>query len=414
MSAAPEPQENEQDPDAIVAIEGDVTDYWSYTLTRDYLKLLPGLPDAGLRLYDIFRSMVSEASRNRPGAGLRRMTIDQLCYLMPGSNGKAEKPVSVSAMYELLATLERLDLIVPKDTKEATGASQFKGKEKAAKAILRGYVVKDLPPSVFTGWRNAWDKLDAYRPDWRTNPVEPPTHLTSYDTDDAGRQIPRYWVGPLEAIEAFQNSGTGAAEDPEGEPDETPDQDPFQNPGTPFQNSGTAGQNPGTDLAPTCENAGSQRSLSKKSFSLSGAAPDGAEQGEREEAAEEDPDALQVLAAYEQALGGQALNGTRAQLLKDATALLAIRPLPWVIERARELPRFGKSLARHAEMSRVPFARSERKPEEGACLRHPGFQEDDCSRCRKEDQQRSQRDAADLAPVSGSALLASLRAGLNS
>jgi hypothetical protein len=271
MSEAPTPQEHEQDPsEVVIAIEGDVTDYWTYTLNRDYLRLMPGLPDAGLRLYDIFRSMMSEVSRNRPGAGLRRMTIDQLCFLMPGSNGKADKPVSVSAMYELLSVLERLDLIVPKDMKEAAGASQYKGKEKAAKAILRGYVVKDLPPAVYTGWRNTWDKLDAYRPDWRTNPVEPPTHLTAYLTDDAGRQVPHYWVGSLAAIEAFQNSGTAPADEPTGELGEAPNQDPFQDSGTAFQDSGTVVQDSGTDLASTCGNVGSQRSLSKKSFSLSG------------------------------------------------------------------------------------------------------------------------------------------------
>lgn len=82
-----------------------------------------------------------------------------------------------------------------------------------------------------------------------------------------------------------------------------------------------------------------------------------AEAGERDSAAQNDlhADAGQVLAAYEQALGGPALNGTRAQLLKDASDLLEARPLSWVIDRARELPKYGKSLMRHAEMSKVPF-----------------------------------------------------------
>lgn len=340
----------------VVAIEGDITDYWSYTLTRDYLKLMPGLSDAGLRLYDILRSMVSQASRNRPGAGLRRMTIDQLCYLMPGSNGKAEKPVSISAMYELLSMLERLDLVVPKDMKEAAGASQYKGKEKAAKAILRGYVVKDLPPAMYTGWRNSWDKLDAYRPDWRTNPVEPPTHLTEYVTDDAGRQVPRYWVGPLTAVEAFQNSGTDTPAGPRNH-------DPFQDSGTAFQDSGTAVQDSGTDLAPTCGNVGPQRSLSKKSFSLSGDASvrdvqeaTAPEAGEREKAApEEHPDAHLVLAAFLDA-GGIAVKETRAKFLQDASTLLASRPLDWLIARAKEMPGKGwGDLIRHAE--KVPYTR---------------------------------------------------------
>lgn len=68
-------------------------------------------------------------------------------------------------------------------------------------------------------------------------------------------------------------------------------------------------------------------------------------------------DTAQVLAAYEEALGGKALNGTRTKLLKDAAELLAARPLWWVMDRARELPRYGTDLAKHAAMSKVPFAR---------------------------------------------------------
>jgi len=118
----------------------------------------------------------------------------------------------------------------------------------------------------------------------------------------------------------------------------------------------------------------------------------------------------QVLAAYEQAAGGPALPGVRARLLVDAGELLAVRPLWWVIERARELPKYGTSLARHAEMSKVPFARPVRKPVAGACLRHPAFQEDDCAPCRKAEQQRRQRPASEPGPVGGLALLAKHRA----
>ncbi|MFI8792664.1 helix-turn-helix domain-containing protein [Streptomyces sp. NPDC055105] len=140
-----------------------------------------------------------------------------------------------------------------------------------------------------------------------------------------------------------------------------------------------------------------------------------AEDGERDAATQkstEGPDdtaALQVLASYERAIGGKALNGTRAQLLQDAEALLAARPLWWVIDRAAELPKFGKSLSRHAEMSRVPFARAERKPQTGVCLRHPGFPENDCSRCFLEERERAERPRTDgPAAIDGASLLASL------
>lgn len=124
----------------------------------------------------------------------------------------------------------------------------------------------------------------------------------------------------------------------------------------------------------------SSKELKESSLSAEGppspAAPadSASPQREREAAVpNQHPDAHLVLAAYEQALGGPALNGTRAQLLRDATELLAFRPLPWVIERARELPRFGKSLARHAEMSKVPFARSSQQPATGVPQEEPDF-----------------------------------------
>lgn len=103
-----------------------------------------------------------------------------------------------------------------------------------------------------------------------------------------------------------------------------------------------------------------------KTSSLSDCAapPEGsASDGEREEDQQEQSiapagDEAQVLAAYEEALGGPAVNGTRAQLLKDAAELLAVRPLWWVIDRAREMPHKGwTDLAKHAAKSSVPFAR---------------------------------------------------------
>ncbi len=68
-------------------------------------------------------------------------------------------------------------------------------------------------------------------------------------------------------------------------------------------------------------------------------------------------DVAQVLAAYEEALGAKALNGTRAKLLADAAELLAARPLWWVIDRAKELPRYGVDLAKHAAMSKAPVTK---------------------------------------------------------
>ncbi|MGW6654808.1 hypothetical protein AMK23_34230 [Streptomyces sp. CB02130] len=218
---------------------GTITDYWSYTQVRDYLMLMPGMTHVAYRLYSLLRSMIAEASRRRNdeswNGGMRRMTIDQLCWLMPGPK---DKPTSVSTMYEVLGTLEALNLVVPKDTRELEGISQLKGKQRAAKGISRGFIVNDLPPdAVHTGWRNAWDKLDAYTPDWRENPPAPPTHLTEVETLPNGQTLATVRLVDAQG-KPFQKTGT---------PQVTGDQSPsFQKTGTPDQKTGTADQKTGT------------------------------------------------------------------------------------------------------------------------------------------------------------------------
>lgn len=256
---------SDETPTEEYAFVGDITDYWTYTLVRDRLMLMPRLTDPAMRMYLIVRSMVAEDKKNLPGQGLRRMTIDHMCFLLTRDTGK---PVSFSLMYQILSLLEDLDLLVPLDTKQDIGASQMKGKEKAAKAILRGFMVRDLPPVPYTGWRNAWDKLNHYRPDWRENPPLPPTHVTTAVVDDNGRHLSQVTQVPQDVT--FQDSGT----EPGGQAQE---HDPFQDSGKPFQDSGTPFQEAGTVSAPTSGNAGpkegSLRTLSKTDAPFGGGAP---------------------------------------------------------------------------------------------------------------------------------------------
>jgi hypothetical protein len=182
-----------------------------------------------------------------------------------------------------------------------------------------------------------------------------------------------YLVNPSE--ELFQKSGTA---------DEGGNDAPlFQKSGTVFQDSGTPAQISGTDLPLTSENGTPLISLSKKlSLPPVPGAPKRSSRGghptkKRESTAAPEGTAApaevvdlpaqrveddllvelgQVLTAYEEARGGKTLNGTRQKILIDAAELLAAgRPLAWVIDRAKELPKFGTDLIRHAEMSRVPF-----------------------------------------------------------
>ncbi|GAA3126590.1 hypothetical protein GCM10020254_87470 [Streptomyces goshikiensis] len=183
-SKAASAEQDAPDGDDLYEFSGTITDYWSYTQVRDYVMLMPGMTHTAYRFYSLLRSMMVEASR-RPRSGMRRMTLDQMCWLLPGPKDKA---LSVSAMYEVLTTLKQLKLIAPEDTLELDGITQLKGKERAAKGIAHGFVVNDLPPeAVHTGWRNAWDKLDAYTPGWRENPPQPPTHLTKIETTPNGQ-----------------------------------------------------------------------------------------------------------------------------------------------------------------------------------------------------------------------------------
>lgn len=146
-------------------------------------------------------------------------------------------------------------------------------------------------------------------------------------------------------------------------------------PATEGENPGNSGARP-TDGFPTVgrPTVGEAAALYRKetSSSLSGegdadSAEPAEETGEeREEPAAKGNDtseqhtadaaALQVLSAYEEAKGGKAVNGTRKNILAAAEELLAGgRPLSWLIDRARELPRYGTDLLKHAEMSKVPF-----------------------------------------------------------
>ena len=262
---------SEETPAEEYAFVGDITDYWTYTQVRDRLLLMPGLTDPAMRMYLIVRSMIGEKKKHLPGQGLRRMTIDHMCFLLSRDTGK---PVSVSLMYQILTLLKDLDLMVPLDTKQDAAAGQLKGKEKAVCGILRGFLVRDLPPVPYTGWRNAWDKLNHYRPDWRENPPLPPMHVTTTVVDDNGRTVAMVSVVPQDV--AFQDSGTDSEGSDQGSDQ---DEDPFQNPGTPFQDSGTPFQEAGTDSPTTSEDAapkeGSPTTVPKKSDGPDGRSPGG-------------------------------------------------------------------------------------------------------------------------------------------
>ena len=166
-----------------VEFYGTVADHWSHTQVRDWIMLHPGLTRTAFRLYCLLRSMVSE---KRPGP-LRRMTLDQVCYLLPGVNGKG---TSLTAVKDALRLLGSLGLVTTAE--ERVVASSGRG---GIHSTLRRYQVNDLPPHAYDGWRNAWDKLDSYQPDWRTNPPAPAPRRPRPRLAPSGAPQSRWWVG---------------------------------------------------------------------------------------------------------------------------------------------------------------------------------------------------------------------------
>jgi hypothetical protein len=167
--------------------EGDITDYWSPAVVRHWVLHLPNMKPTDNRIYMLLRAMLTSSPR-----GLRRMSVDELCWLL---TEVGEKPVGESTVRASLKRLDKAGLVTNPDG-ERIVTSTGKG---GIQTISRRYKVHDLPPDVHVGWANTWQKLDAYRPDWRENPIAPPTHTktpegivrskTSARTD-LGKQLP--------------------------------------------------------------------------------------------------------------------------------------------------------------------------------------------------------------------------------
>jgi len=361
---------------------------WYGTYVLDWIGLCADLTDGDVRGYLILRSLIFDAKGRRRNP-IRVFTLAELCKLIPGPKGK---PSSLTRIRDLLRRLSHVGLVSTPDGKPLKTSSGGSAQGKQIRMRINDRPINGYVPQ----WRNTEDKLDEIRPEAEQAAAE------AVERDIARRAVKRA-KGSLDPVgRNSDQASVGRNSDHVG------------------RDSDQAGRNSdpgsGSDLGERglVFSPHSSSSLSSLGTGASQTAPVAvaeAVSGEREAAAPEDnPDVAQVVAAYEEALGGRALNGVRAQLLADAAELLAVRPLWWVVDRARELPQYGTSLVRHAGMSRVPFTRPERKPAPGGCQRHPGFLEGDCPRCLKEEQQRTRRPAAEPTPINGAALLASLQA----
>lgn len=138
---------------------------WSYTKVRDWIILDPELRGTPFHLYCLLRSLLFEKGGNRL---LRNLTIDEICFLLPGVNNK---PTSESVIKDTLKILIRRGLVTSPRGRVATSGGR--GQIRATRRLQ----LNDIPELPFDGWINPYDKLKDYRQDWRTRPVTPPRYV---------------------------------------------------------------------------------------------------------------------------------------------------------------------------------------------------------------------------------------------
>lgn len=135
---------------------------WHYTIMRDWIAVCPDVGAVAARVYWIVRSVMHEK-----GDRTRRLSLDELCWLLPGIN---DKPTSIDRMKDALRELEGIGLLSNPDgdvqrrwiTDPKTG--------RQTRENSRRWQIHDYPPDAasYNGWKSAIAKLDAYPgPGWR-------------------------------------------------------------------------------------------------------------------------------------------------------------------------------------------------------------------------------------------------------
>lgn len=119
----------------------------SFTQVPDWVMLSDRVNATAFRLWCILRSMQFE---NGP-PGIPPMTLDQVCWLLPGVNGK---PTSKTRAREALDALLNEGLLMDVSA------------EGTSRAGARSYLAVDNPQKAM-GWTGARRKLAAYHRFWR-------------------------------------------------------------------------------------------------------------------------------------------------------------------------------------------------------------------------------------------------------
>src|SRR5699024_9074913 len=91
----------------------------------------------------------------------RRLTLDQMRWLVPGVNGK---PMKYGAFRNALKTLDRLGLVrvAQSSGKDVQHRDATTGRYQTQESVI--FEIGNMPEDLasFDGWRNVYEKLDAY------------------------------------------------------------------------------------------------------------------------------------------------------------------------------------------------------------------------------------------------------------
>jgi hypothetical protein len=137
---------------------------WHHTVMRDWIAVCPDIGPTAFRLYVITRSLVIE----KRGA-VRKLTLMELCQLLPGPNGK---PSSVGRIRDAIRELSAVGLYTTPDGQPVTTSSSKRATERPL--LIR---INDFPsnPGAYGGPRNAFAVLESIRggneeaPGWKSN-----------------------------------------------------------------------------------------------------------------------------------------------------------------------------------------------------------------------------------------------------
>ncbi|WP_340689207.1 hypothetical protein REH65_33385 (plasmid) [Saccharopolyspora sp. ID03-671] len=140
---------------------------WHYTIMRDWIAVCPDISATAARLYWIVRSIMHEKGDRK-----RRLSIDQICWLLPGINGKPSSETRVKTALRELEAAHLLsnpegDVVRRWVTDPQTG--------KQTRENYRRWQIHDFPTQGYQGPKSAIALLDEYPgPGWREAATQTP------------------------------------------------------------------------------------------------------------------------------------------------------------------------------------------------------------------------------------------------